>query len=91
MSEPTPLDPAVEARFRALACSVDEETWAKLISGTADMVLSRLTAVGLIQEATPEQLLQAREQLGRLLVDFTNVALTCVAQGEAGQLPGEDA
>lgn len=84
MSQEPTLDPAVEARFQALAACVDEDTWTKLISGTTDMVLRRLAGVGLITDADPDLLLQGREHLGRLLVEFTNVVLTCVAQGEAG-------
>ena len=82
MSEERPLTPAVEARFQSLATSVDQETWSKLISHTADRLLKRLAIVGVMADVDMAQLQQAREVVGEALVDYTNVALTCVAQGE---------
>ncbi|HEY9720776.1 MAG TPA: hypothetical protein V6D47_02115 [Oscillatoriaceae cyanobacterium] len=82
MDEPTSISPAVEARFRALAGCVGDEDWSKLITAVSDRLLKRLSLLGLIQDASAEQLVAARNEIGNQLVEFTNVALTCVAQGE---------
>lgn len=82
MSDETPLTPEAEARFKALAASVAPETWDKLISATTERMLRQVAFTGALDNATPEQLAQAHQVLGGVLVEFTNVALTCVAQGE---------
>lgn len=87
MSEETPLTPAVEARFQALAACVDNETWSNLIGHTSDRLLKRLAIIGVMADVDLAQLEQAREVVGEALVDYTNVALTCVAQGEIGPEP----
>jgi hypothetical protein len=87
MSEDTPLTPAVEARFQALAACVDNDTWSKLIGHTAERLLKRLAIIGVMADVDMAQLEQAREVVGEALVDYTNVALTCVAQGEIGPEP----
>lgn len=83
--ESTPVSPAVEARFKQLAASVPPETWDKLVTAVSDRLLSRLNMSGLITDASPEQLQQARLMIGELLIEYTNVALTCVAEGETKQ------
>lgn len=80
-TERDPVSPAVEARFRALAAAVSDDDWGRLVKGTADVALRKLGACGALDEASPEALAQAHQLLGQLLVDYTNVALTCVAQG----------
>ena len=87
MSEERALTPDVEARFQSLAGCVDPETWSKLIGHTADRLLKRLAMVGVMADVDVTQLQQARELVGEALVDYTNVALTCVAQGELGVEP----
>ena len=82
MSDETPLTPEAEARFKALAGCVPAETWDKLISATTERMLRQVAFTGALDQATPEQLAQAHQVLGTVLVEFTNVALTCVAQGE---------
>lgn len=78
---PEPLSPAVEARFRALAAAVPEDDWQKLVSGTTDAVLRRIASAGALDAAAPEALELAYRQIGQLLVDYTNVVLTVVANG----------
>ena len=85
MSEDTPLTPAVEARFQQMAGCVDPDTWSKLITHTADRMLQRLATIGVMADVEMEALIQARNVVGEALVDYTNVALTCVAQGELKQ------
>lgn len=82
MEESTPISAAVEARFKALAGCVDEAEWSKLITAVSDRMLKHLSLLGLIQDASPEQLVAARNAIGQQLVEYTNVALTCVAQRE---------
>jgi hypothetical protein len=80
-TEQTP-NPGVEARFKQLAASVSNEDWDKLVSVTAERILRRLAGAGLVDEADPAKLQQALQLIGSALVDYTNVALTCVAEGE---------
>lgn len=89
MSEQKPVSPAVDARFQALAGSVDPETWSKLIGHTSERLLKRLAIIGVMADLDMSQLEQANEVVGQALVDYTNVALTCVAEGElaSGQTP----
>lgn len=79
--EPT-VTPEVQARFQALAGSVDQDTWSKLITFTSDRMLRRLALAEVVTEADPAKLQAARQALGEMLVEFTNAALTCVAEGE---------
>lgn len=85
MSEEPPLSPEVDRRFHALADAVGQEDWNKLIGAVTDRMLKRLALTGLIQDASPESLQQGRLVIGELLVEYTNVALTLVAQGEAAR------
>jgi hypothetical protein len=82
MSEETPVSPAVEARFKELAAAVPEADWNKLIGGVTDRLLSRLALIGLVTEPDAALLQKGRLTIGETLVEFTNVALTAVAQGE---------
>jgi hypothetical protein len=90
MSQEPPVSKAAEARFQALASCVDQDTWTKLINHTTDHLLKRLAMAGMLAEIDVTQLQQARELIGETLVGFTNVSLTCVAQGELGELPGKE-
>jgi hypothetical protein len=72
-----------EERFKQLAGYVSSDDWDKLINFTAERILRRLAGAGLFDTAEPEQLKQAHELVGTALVDFVNVALTSVAEGEA--------
>lgn len=83
MSSEQPPNPAVEARFKQLASAVSNEDWDKLVSVTAERILRRLAGAGLLDEADPAKLQQALQLVGSALVDYTNVALTCVAEGDA--------
>ena len=83
---PTPIPPQVEARFKALAAAVPGDRWNQLIAATSDRLLRRLALIELL-EADPAKLQRARQLIGELLVEYTNVALTCVAAGEAGAGP----
>lgn len=76
-----PVSLAVEERFRALATSVSDDDWAKLVKGTADVAMRKLGACGAFDNASPAAIEQAYQLVGQLMVDFTNVSLTCVAQG----------
>lgn len=87
MSEETPLTPEAEARFKSLAACVPPETWDKLIATTTERMLRQLAFTGALDDATPEQLAQAHQVLGGVLVEYTNVALTCVAQGDTRVQP----
>jgi hypothetical protein len=90
MSQDTPVSPAAEARFRALAGSLDQDTWAKLIGHATDHLLKRLASAGMLADVDITQLQAAREMVGEVLVGFTNVSLTCVAQAELGELKTEE-
>jgi hypothetical protein len=83
--ESTPVGAEVEARFRALANAVSDEDWNKLIGAVSDRLLKRLALIGLVAEPDADKLQQARQMIGELLVEYTNVALTCVAQGQGGE------
>jgi hypothetical protein len=74
-----------DERFKQLAACVSAEDWDKLVNFTAERILRRLAGAGLLDQADPELLRQAHELVGTALVDFANVALTCVAEGEAKQ------
>jgi hypothetical protein len=78
---PPPLSPAVEARFKALATSVPDADWEKLVAGSTDAVLRRLSGCGALDGASPEALETGYKLVGQLLVDYTNVVLTLVAGG----------
>ena len=81
MSDPS-LDPAIEARYKELAGRLTTEAWDQLVSVTARRMLGRLAMAGVFDEADPAKIQQGFELLGQSLVDFTNVALTSIAQGE---------
>jgi hypothetical protein len=89
MSQDTPVSPAAEARFQALAASIDQDTWAKLIGHASDHLLKRLATAGMMADVDMGQLQLARELIGEVLVGYTNVTLTCVAQAELGELKPE--
>ena len=80
--EPT-VNPETEARFQALAGSVDQETWSKLINFTSDRMLRRLALAEVVTEVDPDKLQAARVAMGEMLVEYTNAVLTAVAEGEA--------
>lgn len=82
MTENTPVRPEVDARFKALAGAVDQEAWSQLITFTSDRLLRRLAVAGVFAEVSAEQMLDARNAVGEVLVEYTNAALTCVAEGE---------
>lgn len=86
MSEERSLSPAAEARFQALAASVDQATWTKLLNHASDHILRRLAMMGALGEVDVTQLAEVRQAIGEALVDYTNVALTCVAQADVGEL-----
>jgi hypothetical protein len=90
MSPDTPVSKAAEDRFQAMASCVDQDTWAKLIGHTTDHLLKRLAMAGFLTDMDMNQLQEARAMIGEVLVSFTNVSLTCVAQGELGELKGGD-
>ncbi|MDB5098335.1 MAG: hypothetical protein JWM80_2756 [Cyanobacteria bacterium RYN_339] len=71
-----------DERFKQLAAYVKAEDWDQLVNFTAERILRRLAGAGLFDTAQPEQLKQAHDLVGTALVDFVNVALTCVAEGE---------
>jgi hypothetical protein len=72
-----------DERFKQLAACVSQEDWDKLINFTTERILRRLAGANVISDADPELIRQAHELVGSALVDFANVALTCVAEGEA--------
>ncbi len=76
-----PTSAAVEARFRALAASVPDEEWNKLVVATTEAVLRRLAACGAVDGASASSLETGYRLVGELLVDYTNVVLTSVASG----------
>ena len=78
---PSSLPPAVEARFQALAAAVPEADWQKLVAGSTDALLRRLSTCGALDGATPEALEAGYKLIGQLMVDYTNVVLTVVASG----------
>ncbi|MEB3284117.1 MAG: hypothetical protein VKN33_02370 [Candidatus Sericytochromatia bacterium] len=85
MTDPTRDDlvpPEVEAHFQRLAGLISQDDWQKLIAGTTDAVLKRLAGCGAMDGATPESLEAAYKTIGQLLVDYTNVILTSVAQAD---------
>ena len=90
MSQESSVSQAADERFRALAGCVDQDTWAKLIGHTTDHLLKRLAMSGMMADLEMNQLQQARELIGEVLVGFTNVSLTCIAQAELGELKPED-
>jgi hypothetical protein len=75
----------LDERFKALAGNVSSSDWDKLIGATSERVLRRLSALGVFNDASPEQLGQALEVVGHSLVDYTNVAITSIAEGELKQ------
>ena len=77
----------LEQRFEQLAGCVDAAAWDKLIGATSERMLRRLSATGMLDAATPEQLKAALALLGNALVDYTNVAITSIAQAELQQEP----
>lgn len=84
MQEPA-VTPAVDAAFRRLAAVVPEADWDKLVSTTTEALMRRLGTCGVLDGASPEALREAYQQVGRLLVDHTNVTLTCLAAGLAAE------
>ena len=74
-----------DERFMQLAACVSQEDWDKLINFTAERILRRLAGAGVISDADPELIRLAHAVVGTALVDFVNVALTCLAEGEARQ------
>lgn len=87
--EQTPIPPEVDARFRALATAVSDQDWGRLVKGTADVAMRKLANCGALDGASPESMEKAYTLLGELMVDFTNVVLTCVAQGQIAQESGQ--
>lgn len=82
MSPEPHADPAVEARFKALADVVPAEKWSDLIGQMSELLLRRLAIEGLVVEVEPEKIKEAHTVIGKLLVDYTNLVLTCVAKAE---------
>jgi hypothetical protein len=82
MSDETPLTPEAEARFKSLAACVAPEDWDKLVTATTDRLLRAIGFTGAFDAASADQLAQVRQVIGATVVEYTNVTLTVVAQGD---------